>query len=189
MQHKSNPTGIDGGLRDLTMIDYKVDYDNHALFNLSDSTEGSKGRKHGSPVRIFTNIKPSLIELPAEDGYKYCKRCEKWIAAENKHCKKCNACTSKDGRRYIHCDICERCVKPTWKHCEKCKRCTLEQHNCGIKPKLTGRCFKCSALDHLEKNCPTSIVVSANLKKVSKKRKLKSNNVRRVKKVKGTFTF
>lgn len=33
------------------MADYKVDYDNHSLFK-----DGSKGRKFGSPVRIFTNL-------------------------------------------------------------------------------------------------------------------------------------
>lgn len=35
------------------MLDYKVDYENHPLFQ-----DGLKGRKHGSPVRIFTNINP-----------------------------------------------------------------------------------------------------------------------------------
>lgn len=36
-----------------SMLDYKVDYDNHSLF-----TEKPSGRKNGSPVRIFTNITP-----------------------------------------------------------------------------------------------------------------------------------
>lgn len=35
------------------MLDYKVDYDNHQAFQ-----DGPKGRKQGSPVRIFTNIHP-----------------------------------------------------------------------------------------------------------------------------------
>ncbi|KAK0164843.1 hypothetical protein PV328_003415 [Microctonus aethiopoides] len=149
MQIKSNPPGIHGGLEELKMADYKVDYDNHPLF-----VTGSNGRKTGSPVRIFTNISLDLLEFPEEDGYRYCKRCKKWIAAENKHCKKCKACTSKDGRRYKHCKICERCVKPTWKHCKVCERCVLEKHTCGLKPKITGHCFNCNETDHIEKDCP-----------------------------------
>lgn len=38
-------------LPDFNMLDYKVDYVNHSLFQ-----DGPKGRKYGSPVRIFTNI-------------------------------------------------------------------------------------------------------------------------------------
>lgn len=38
------------------MLDYKVDYDNHPLFQ-----DGNKGRKFGSPVRIFTNINPRFV--------------------------------------------------------------------------------------------------------------------------------
>lgn len=38
-------------LPEFRMSDYKVDYDNHPLFN-----DGPKGRKQGSPVRIFTNV-------------------------------------------------------------------------------------------------------------------------------------
>lgn len=40
-------------LPDFVMLDYKVDYDNHPLF-----TKDEKGRKYGSPVRIFTNVDP-----------------------------------------------------------------------------------------------------------------------------------
>lgn len=36
---------------DYNMCDYKVDYDNHSLFQ-----DGLKGRKFGSPVRFFTNL-------------------------------------------------------------------------------------------------------------------------------------
>ncbi|XP_011303418.1 zinc finger CCHC domain-containing protein 4 [Fopius arisanus] len=148
MQNKSNPRGVEGGLKDLQMSDYKVDYENHPLF-----VTGSSGRKYGSPVRIFTNVSLNLLKLPG-DGYKWCKRCDKWVASENKHCKLCKSCTSKDGRRYRHCKICNRCVKPTWKHCDKCQRCVLEKHACGIKPKITGECFKCSRTDHIAKDCP-----------------------------------
>ncbi|XP_063976689.1 rRNA N6-adenosine-methyltransferase ZCCHC4 [Diachasmimorpha longicaudata] len=161
MQNKSNPRGLDGGLKDLKMSDYKVDYENHPLF-----VTGSSGRKYGSPVRIFTNVSLNLLKLP-EDGYKWCKRCNKWVARENKHCKLCKSCTSKDGRRYRHCKICNRCVKPTWKHCDKCERCVLEKHVCGIKPKITGECFKCRGTDHIAKDCPND--------ESSKKRKGEGN--------------
>ncbi|KAK2709398.1 hypothetical protein QYM36_013156, partial [Artemia franciscana] len=56
---------------------------------------GKKGRKHGSPVRIFTNVSPSLIPLPAEEGYRFCSLCRRWVSQENKHCSLCNSCTSK----------------------------------------------------------------------------------------------
>ncbi|XP_066586535.1 rRNA N6-adenosine-methyltransferase ZCCHC4 [Prorops nasuta] len=152
IQQKSNPPLINGGLRELKMADYKVDYDNHPLF-----ITGSSGRKYGSPVRIFTNILLRLFKLPESDGYKYCKRCLKWVSNENRHCKKCKECTSKDGRRYKHCNICKRCVKPTWKHCDTCNRCVLEQHECGQGPKITGLCFKCNQKGHIEKNCTVRV--------------------------------
>ncbi|PSN36470.1 Zinc finger CCHC domain-containing protein 4 [Blattella germanica] len=55
---------------DYTMLDYKVNYDNHPLF-----ASGPKGRKHGSPVRIFTNASQEDIALPEEEGYRYCEIC------------------------------------------------------------------------------------------------------------------
>jgi hypothetical protein len=140
MREKSNPLSIAGGLKDLKMSDYKVDYDNHPLFTIKDQS-----KKQNSPVRIFTNIPLRLLELPISDGYKFCKYCKRWVSKENNHCKKCKECPSKDGRTYKHCDICKRCVKPTWKHCEKCKKCTLEKHRCGILS-ITGKCFKCDKL-------------------------------------------
>lgn len=42
---------IKNSLPEFTMMDYKVDYDNHSLFK-----NAPKGRNFGSPVRIFTNI-------------------------------------------------------------------------------------------------------------------------------------
>jgi len=141
MKEKSNPSHVTGGLKDLKMSDYKVDYDNHPLF-----VSERHGRKQGSPVRIFTNIPLNLLELPVSDGYQFCQDCEKWVSSENKHCKKCKECTSKDGQTYKHCDICKRCVKPTWKHCRICKRCTLEKHTCGSMPNILGRCFNCDKL-------------------------------------------
>lgn len=40
-------------LPNFSMLDYKVLYDNHSSFQ-----NGPKGRKQGSPVRIFTNVDP-----------------------------------------------------------------------------------------------------------------------------------
>lgn len=42
---------IRNSLPQFEMMDYKVEYDNHPLFR-----KGPKGRKQGSPVRIFTNV-------------------------------------------------------------------------------------------------------------------------------------
>lgn len=140
MREKSNPPNIPGGLKDLKMTDYKVEYDNHPLF-----VSRSNNQQQGSQVRIFTNVPLNLIELPESDGYRYCKRCQRWIALENKHCKICRSCTSKDGRRYRHCKLCQRCVKPTWVHCRTCDRCSLPSHTCGQKPKV-GSCFKCNEI-------------------------------------------
>uniref|UniRef100_A0A1B6LWJ6 CTCHY-type domain-containing protein n=1 Tax=Graphocephala atropunctata TaxID=36148 RepID=A0A1B6LWJ6_9HEMI len=110
----------------LMMMDYKVQYHNHKEFN-----NGSKGRKLGSPVRLFTNIKPKKFVLPRAQGYWLCKPCAKWVSPENKHCVKCKACTSKDGRSYIHCDKCKVCVKPQWSHCSTCEKCLPSPHSCS----------------------------------------------------------
>lgn len=44
---------LKNSLPEYSMLDYKVDYENHSLF-----TDKPNGRKHGSPVRIFTNLEP-----------------------------------------------------------------------------------------------------------------------------------
>ncbi|XP_011165314.2 rRNA N6-adenosine-methyltransferase ZCCHC4 [Solenopsis invicta] len=178
MREKSNPVHETGGLRNLNMSDYKVDYDNHPLF-----ISEKHGRKQGSPVRIFTNIPLNLLELPSSDGYKFCQDCEKWVSGENKHCKKCKECTSKDGQTYKHCDICKRCVKPTWKHCQICKRCILEKHTCGPIPNIVGRCFNCDKLGHTKKEClnlfSTEVRIETDMKKRKADCKLKTTLVKK----------
>ncbi|XP_033209172.1 rRNA N6-adenosine-methyltransferase ZCCHC4 isoform X2 [Belonocnema kinseyi] len=145
---KSNPPGITGGLSALEMTDYKVEYDNHPIFHGK-----SIAKKRRSPVRIFTNVKSSLIILPKSDGYKYCRICQRWVGPENIHCKKCEKCTSKDGSQYKHCDVCERCVKSSWDHCDVCKRCTLKTHQCHKQTKIGGKCFQCYENGHVGKDC------------------------------------
>ncbi|XP_064213339.1 rRNA N6-adenosine-methyltransferase ZCCHC4 [Tribolium castaneum] len=158
-------------LPDYSMLDYKVDYDNHPLFQ-----DGAKARKFGSPVRIFTNVDPSKIVLPANEGYKFCQECNKWVSNENKHCPICQKCTSKDGRTYTHCPMCARCVKPSWQHCEKCGRCCQPDHKCGDLV-FTQDCFHCKQPGHKKRDCP-----KVDHKQLHMKRKLKSKN--RAKRVK-----
>merc|ERR1712029_478431 len=109
------------------MSDYQVRYQREAKYK--DGT--GKGRSAGSPVRIFTTIPLTLIDLSKVEGYKHCAKCETWVCHTNKHCKKCGVCTSKNGAPYRHCDKCGRCVKVSWEHCPKCQRCCLIQsHPC-----------------------------------------------------------
>ncbi|KAK2163800.1 hypothetical protein LSH36_74g11013 [Paralvinella palmiformis] len=102
----------------------KVTYDNHKVF-----TGNKKFNKHGSPVRIFTNLPSSDVILPTS-GYRFCKQCTRYVSLENKHCEQCNDCTSKDGRQYVHCTLCKRCVKPSWSHCGRCDKCHIPGYKC-----------------------------------------------------------
>ncbi|TRY99352.1 hypothetical protein DNTS_014893 [Danionella cerebrum] len=47
-----------------SMLDYQVDYENHPLYK-----HGMTGRKQ-SPVRLFTNLSPKGVQLPADEGYR-----------------------------------------------------------------------------------------------------------------------
>lgn len=152
------------------MLDYQVDYDNHALYK-----HGKTGRKQ-SPVRIFTNIPPNKIILPSEEGYRFCSLCQRYVSRENQHCVHCNSCTSKDGRKWSHCFFCKKCVKPSWIHCNTCNRCALPDHSC-LGPK--DGCFICGSLDHKRSNCPSIGASQRANNAVRKQKQRKSNKIRR----------
>lgn len=77
-------------LPEFNMLDYKVSYSNQKKF-----AQTSDSLKKGSPARFFTNVPLKEIELPVDQGYKYCSACQKHVFKENAHCDKCNHCTSK----------------------------------------------------------------------------------------------
>nr|KAF6432772.1 zinc finger CCHC-type containing 4 [Rousettus aegyptiacus] len=151
------------------MLDYQVDYDNHALYK-----HGKTGRKQ-SPVRIFTNIPPNKIILPVEEGYRFCPLCQRYVSLENQHCEHCNSCTSKDGRKWNHCFLCKKCVKPSWIHCSICNHCALPDHSCeGPKD----GCFICGELDHKRGTCPNISASKKANKAVRKQKQRKSNKMK-----------
>ncbi|KAB0368402.1 hypothetical protein FD755_020168 [Muntiacus reevesi] len=157
------------------MLDYQVDYDNHALYK-----HGKTGRKQ-SPVRIFTNIPPNRIILPIEEGYRFCPLCQRYVSLENQHCEHCNSCTSKDGRKWNHCFLCKKCVKPSWIHCSICNHCALPDHSC--KGPKDG-CFICGALDHKRSTCP-NISTSKKVNKAVRKQKQRESNKMKMDTTKG----
>ncbi|XP_022105996.1 zinc finger CCHC domain-containing protein 4-like isoform X2 [Acanthaster planci] len=139
---------IVAGLPSFVMLDYKVEYNNHPLFQHS-----KKACKKGSPVRIFTNIPPSKIVLPASYGYRFCRECSRYVSQENVHCRDCGSCTSKDGSTYRHCKLCNRCVKPVYVHCQTCQQCGLPDHQCERLKDKVG-CHICGSSDHKRRECP-----------------------------------
>ncbi|XP_019818099.2 rRNA N(6)-adenosine-methyltransferase ZCCHC4 isoform X5 [Bos indicus] len=157
------------------MLDYQVDYDNHALYK-----HGKTGRKQ-SPVRIFTNIPPNKIILPIEEGYRFCPLCQRYVSLENQHCEHCNSCTSKDGRKWNHCFLCKKCVKPSWIHCSICNHCALPDHSC--KGPKDG-CFICGELDHKRSACP-NISTSKKVNKAVRKQKQRKSNKMKMETTKG----
>ncbi|KAK3728056.1 hypothetical protein RRG08_022108 [Elysia crispata] len=154
---------IVNNLPSLSMLDYKVDYDNHNLFN-------NNHKQKGSPVRIFTNILPAKFPLPKEDGYWFCEPCQRFSSKENQHCKDCGTCPSKDGTTYNHCDACLKCVKPSRFHCFKCGVCVMKDHQCGKI--LPAGCHICGDPSHKRRDCPQRNTTATNK---SLKRKIKSS--------------
>lgn len=149
---------------EMDMIDYMVNYTNHKLYH-----NDVKGRKGGSPIRIFTNIPLELIPLPACEGYRFCKICEKFTFKDNAHCQKCAKCPSKNGSKYVHCELCALCVKPSYKHCKNCDRCTqIVGHNCDFYQRNI-TCWICLTKGHNESNCEKWAKLSTNTLKIRKK--------------------
>ncbi|XP_078669203.1 rRNA N(6)-adenosine-methyltransferase ZCCHC4-like isoform X1 [Branchiostoma floridae x Branchiostoma belcheri] len=161
-------------LSSFRMLDYKVEYENHHLYQ-----EGPKSKKRGSPVRIFTNLPADRVVLPQQEGYRFCDLCRRYVAPENRHCQKCNCCTSKDGRTYVHCDLCQKCVKPAWSHCESCRRCEPRDHVCSQTQHLGG-CYICGHPEHKRRECPQRFseerYSGAERKSGKRKRKREGNN-------------
>ncbi|XP_055855808.1 rRNA N6-adenosine-methyltransferase ZCCHC4 [Episyrphus balteatus] len=133
---------------EMEMSDYKINYTNHESYS-----DGSKGRKLGSPVRLFSNVPQNLVVLPSAEGYKFCKPCNRWTSKENTHCDICRVCPSKNGDGYRHCVECKTCVKPNYVHCKDCRRCTQKgDHKCA-EYQARIRCWICREVGHNEYNC------------------------------------
>lgn len=151
----------------MEMVDYKVNYTNHDTYH-----DGDKGRKQGSPVRIFTNVPLNVVRLPTSEGYRFCVKCKRWVDGVNLHCGACKRCPSKNGSTYIHCKLCDICVKPTYKHCTNCNRCTqVAGHHCTEYQKNI-TCAICHKKGHIEVDCMEWIRVSGkNVNALNKMRK------------------
>ncbi|XP_062559995.1 rRNA N6-adenosine-methyltransferase ZCCHC4 [Armigeres subalbatus] len=132
----------------MEMSDYHVNYTNHRTYH-----SGEKGLKHGSPVRLFTNVSLDNFQLPAKEGYRWCVECQKSVHKTNKHCRICKKCPSKNGATYRHCTKCNWCVKPNYAHCTPCGRCTQVQgHKCWSYRKQLC-CRICMHKGHGERDC------------------------------------
>lgn len=157
-------TYVQSSMPEMEMVDYKINYTNHDTYH-----HGENGRKQGSPVRIFTNVPLSAIELPKEENYRYCGHCKRWVARENKHCSVCKICPSKNGDTYVHCRLCDTCVKPSYKHCSECRRCTqVFNHQCKEYQRNI-QCRICLKRGHTEASCSEWFAVSEkNTQQVTK---------------------
>lgn len=163
---------------EMEMFDYKINYTNHKNYH-----SRSNGRKQLSPVRIFSNILPEMLHFPSNEGYKFCSICKRWTSSENKHCKKCKKCTSKNGDTYIHCNICDICVKPFYKHCIYCRRCTQTNNHICEDYQKHQKCNICLCRGHIETNCDEWF------KKINKNRKLIEQLKSKATKAKCSYCF
>lgn len=134
---------------EMEMMDFQVRYMNHKTYH-----DEYKGRKAGSPVRIFTNVDLKLIKYPSRfTNYRFCSPCKRSVSINNHHCDVCKACPSKNGSTYRHCQDCITCVKPNYVHCSTCNRCVSKlNHDCIIYQKHQ-ECWMCGDRGHVEKNC------------------------------------
>ncbi|XP_053686310.1 rRNA N6-adenosine-methyltransferase ZCCHC4 [Sabethes cyaneus] len=130
----------------MEMSDYHVSYTNHKTYH-----NGKKSLKHGSPIRLFTNVPLESFKLPFNEGYKFCLKCNKSVHKTNTHCVICNKCASKNGASYMHCTKCNVCVKPNYKHCYKCGRCA-QKHECRFYQNQI-ICRICLVKGHTELSC------------------------------------
>ncbi|CRL00580.1 CLUMA_CG013840, isoform A [Clunio marinus] len=144
-----NELHIKKEMPEMEMLDFQVTYMNHKAFR-----EGFKGRKAGSPIRIFTNIEPKYIKYPENfKDYRFCNSCKKFVSISNVHCNICKACPSKNGSTYRHCTICILCVKPNYIHCPKCNRCVPKvDHDCSTYQQHQ-TCWLCDQKGHVETFC------------------------------------
>jgi len=105
------------------MTDIRLTYFNHKKY-----VSGNR-----SPVRLFTSsasLKSILPTVPR--GYHICTHCDEIVSDHNKHCTRCNRCTSIAGKTpFKHCDACQKCVKATAVHCDSCNRCFISSHTCS----------------------------------------------------------
>ena len=114
------------------MSDYQVTYDQKSQYKQGHQFQGR--RKLGSPVRIFTTMSLSFLDLSHLENYRLCQTCSKFVILTNRHCHECGFCTAKNGGFYKHCYECRKCVKRSWSHCKKCRRCTLPNHDqCALQ--------------------------------------------------------
>lgn len=150
------------------MSDYKLNYTNHNRY----TNVGPNCRSYGSPVRVFTNVPLELLQLPLEEGYKYCTKCNRFTAVENVHCDRCRDCSSQNGQTYRHCNKCDLCVKPNYIHCANCRRCSQrEGHSCELYQSKQ-RCWLCGQRGHTETSCR----ILHNLRKNAKRQNLLKQN-------------
>lgn len=167
-------TYVRNEMPEMEMLDYHVNYSNHKLYS-----SGEKGRKQGSPIRLFTNILPELMALPLAEGYAFCRPCRRWRLAAQKHCQRCGSCTGKNGAAYVHCERCAQCVKPNYKHCTVCRRCTqVVGHNCAEFTRCL-RCWICRRTGHSEWTC-AEWFESGRQKKVEKFRRIAARQTRKI---------
>lgn len=144
-----NESHIRKVMPEMEMLDFKISYMNHQAYH-----EGFKGRKAGSPVRIFTNVQARLIKYPAGfTNYRFCSPCHRFVSISNIHCAVCKTCPSKNGSTYRHCADCIICVKPNYKHCSTCMRCVSELNHVCVTYQKFQECWLCTQRGHVEKNC------------------------------------
>jgi Probable N6-adenine methyltransferase len=134
---------------EMEMLDFQCSYMNHKAYR-----DDFKGRKAGSPVRIFTNVDPRIVKFPERfTKYKFCSKCKRSVSVNNNHCFVCKICPSKNGATYRHCLSCETCVKPNYVHCTSCGRCVQKtEHDCKTF-QTHQECWLCAQYGHVEKTC------------------------------------